>query len=170
MIYIAFVYQKIIMANLIPCHLNDVAKQANTFMDGDKRRLTLKYINDHQQIVIMEPGDFVGQRTDAGIAENGLHDVSTAHHMGNGDGHDADIGGQDIPQAVPPHNFLLGQALGFAQQHIVCSGFLQQLVADHVSIVPKVLQYHDDQRKDQMFDSVQNIILVTDIVSTATWE
>ena len=44
------------MANLIPCHLNDVAKQANTFMDGDKRRLTLKYINDHQQIVIIKDG------------------------------------------------------------------------------------------------------------------
>ena len=47
---------KIIMANLIPCHLKDVAKQANTFMDGDKRRLTLKYINDHQQIVIIKDG------------------------------------------------------------------------------------------------------------------
>ena len=47
---------EIIMANLIPCHLKDVAKQANTFMDGDKRRLTLKYINDHQQIVIIKDG------------------------------------------------------------------------------------------------------------------
>lgn len=47
---------KIIVANLIPCNLEDVKKQMDTFMDGDKRRLTLKYVNDYQQIVIIREG------------------------------------------------------------------------------------------------------------------
>ena len=47
---------KIIVANLKPCDLEEVKKQASTFMDGDRRRLTMKYVNDYQQIVIIREG------------------------------------------------------------------------------------------------------------------
>ena len=55
----------------------------------------------------MLAGAFVGQRTDTGVAEHGLYNVSTAHHVGNGDSHDADVGGKDIPQTMFKHNFFL---------------------------------------------------------------
>lgn len=47
---------KIIAANLISCDLADVKKQADTFMDGDIRRLTMKYVNNHQVIVLLREG------------------------------------------------------------------------------------------------------------------
>lgn len=36
---------KIIVTNLTPCDLNNVKRQADTFMD-DRRKLSMRYVND----------------------------------------------------------------------------------------------------------------------------
>lgn len=40
--------------NLMPDNIEDMKKQRDTFMEGDTRRLTFRWVNDTQQIVIMK--------------------------------------------------------------------------------------------------------------------
>ena len=44
---------KVFVVNLLPCDLEEVKKQADTFMVGDRRQLTMSYINRYQQIVFL---------------------------------------------------------------------------------------------------------------------
>ncbi len=43
---------KIVVVNLIPSDLNEVKKQLDTFMPGDRRRLKMNFIKNHQQIAV----------------------------------------------------------------------------------------------------------------------
>lgn len=45
---------RIIFTNLIPCDLDEIKSQAETFLLGDRRTMTLKYLNEQQQIVILK--------------------------------------------------------------------------------------------------------------------
>lgn len=45
---------RIIVTNLLPCNLEEIKKQADTFVQGDRRRMTMKYVNNQQQIVILK--------------------------------------------------------------------------------------------------------------------
>lgn len=47
---------RIIVTNLIPCSLDEIKKQADTFILGDRRRLTMKFVNNQQNIVILREG------------------------------------------------------------------------------------------------------------------
>lgn len=44
---------KVFVANLLPCDLEAVKSQADTFMVGDRRQLTMNFINGYQQIVFL---------------------------------------------------------------------------------------------------------------------
>ena len=44
---------KVFVVNLLPCDLEEVKKQADAFMVGDRRQLTMSYINRYQQIVFL---------------------------------------------------------------------------------------------------------------------
>lgn len=44
---------KVLVVNLLPCDLETVKKQAETFMVGDRRQLTMNFVNGYQQIVFL---------------------------------------------------------------------------------------------------------------------
>lgn len=44
---------KVLIVNLLPCDIEAVKYQADTFMVGDRRQLTMSYINRYQQIVFL---------------------------------------------------------------------------------------------------------------------
>ena len=78
--------------------------------------------------------------------------------MGDGNGHEADVGRHNIADAVPEHDLPFVHALGLAQQHIVRPDLFQQLVADHVGIVPQVADHHHKQGQNQMDDPVSKVV------------
>ena len=78
--------------------------------------------------------------------------------MGDGNGHNANIGGHDIADAVPEHDLPFAHALGLAQKYIVRPNFFQQLVADHVGVVPQVTDHHHKQGQNQMDNPVSNVV------------
>lgn len=45
---------KVFVVNLIPSNLEEVKKQAETFMSGDTRQLTMNFIKNYQQIVFLK--------------------------------------------------------------------------------------------------------------------
>ena len=77
--------------------------------------------------------------------------------MRDGDGHDAHHRGHDVAQAVAPEHAGAAQALGAGQQHIIAPYFVQQLVADHVGVIPQVAGHHDGQRQHQMTGAVGDV-------------
>ena len=60
-----------------------------------------EHAQHHQQVVVVVPGALIGQRAQAGVGEHGLNNIGAPQDVGDGDGHDAEIGRQDVPQAVP---------------------------------------------------------------------
>lgn len=43
---------RVMVSNLVPCDLEEVKKQADTFVMGDRRRLTMRFQNNRQRILI----------------------------------------------------------------------------------------------------------------------
>ena len=87
--------------------------------------------------------------------------------MGHGDRHDAQVGGDDVAQAVPEHHLPLVQPLGLGQQNVLRANLLQQLVADHVGVVPQVVEHRHRQRQDQVQDAVANVTRVAHRIRAA---
>ena len=127
-----------------------------------------KNAQDHQQIIVLIPGAFIGQRSQARIGKDRLHDIRSAHDMGYGNGHDAQIGGQDVAQAVAQKDFPPALALGFGQQHIIRANFLRQPVADEVGVVPEMGQDHHRQGQDEMHQPVPEIGAFSHGIGTGT--
>lgn len=47
---------RIIISNLVPCDLEEIKRQADTFISGDRRRMTMRFFNNLQQILILKDG------------------------------------------------------------------------------------------------------------------
>ena len=82
-----------------------------------------------------------GEQADARIVEYGFRHIGAAQDVGDGDGHDADDGGEHVPQAVAQQDPCPSEPLGPRQQHVITADFIQQLVADHVSVIPQVARH-----------------------------
>ena len=48
---------RIVAANLLPADLNELIKQKDTFMQGDTRRITLRWVGDLCQFLIIQEND-----------------------------------------------------------------------------------------------------------------
>ena len=108
-----------------------------------------------------------GEQADARIVEYGFRHIGAAQDVGDGDGHDADDGGEHVPQAVAQQDPCPSEPLGPRQQHVITADFIQQLVADHVSVIPQVARHHDDERQDEVAQAVGHIAGFPDPVGTA---
>ena len=108
-----------------------------------------------------------GEQADARIVEYGFRHIGAAQDVGDGDGHDADDGGEHVPQAVAQQDPCPSEPLGPRQQHVISADFIQQLVADHVSVIPQVARHHDDERQDEVAQAVGHIAGFPDPVGTA---
>ena len=67
----------------------------------------------------MAAGALIGQGADAGIGENHFDDVGSPQDVRDGDGHEIEISGQGVTQAVAEQDLPLRQSFRLGQQHIV---------------------------------------------------
>ena len=67
-------------------------------------------------------------------------------------------------------NLPFRHALWLCQEYIIFSYFFQNLISDHVGVIPQVFQRHNRKRHNKMPDPISHILRLSRGICTAAWQ
>lgn len=112
-------------------------------------------------------GAFNGEPAQARIGKDRFHDIGAADDVIDRHSHDADNRGPDVAQAVTAQDLQTAQAFHFSQIDVILPDFVEELIANHVGIVPDVTGNHDRYGQNHVLYTVYKVATLAGVIGAA---